>query len=99
MGPDPSGLAAERRLNMTLKSIVLPAPTLLALPAPPPPRAQPYGGYAHGYHDDRRDDWRWREHQRWEHRDHAYGRRCFIENRGYYGWNGRYISRPVEVCR
>ena len=27
-------------------------------------------------------------------------RRCFTEERGgYYGWNGRYVPRAVEVCR
>jgi hypothetical protein len=84
---------------MTLKSIVLAGATLIALAAPAAAMAQPYGGYDRGYHNDRRDDWRWDRRHRWEHRDHAYGRRCFTEHRGYYGWNGRYISRPVEVCR
>jgi hypothetical protein len=91
---------------MTLKTIVLAGVTALSLAAPAAALAQPYAGYDRGYHDAGnregwrdRDDWRWRRHERWEHHDYAYGRRCFIENRGYYGWNGRYVSRRVEVCR
>lgn len=97
---------------MTLKSIVLAGATLVALAAPAAAMAQPYWDHDRSYHDTGyreggRDDWRWRQHQRHEryaHRGHAYAygyghRHCVIENRGYYAWNGRYISRPVEVCR
>ena len=96
---------------MSVKSIVLAGATLLSLAAPAAAFAQPYWDHDRGYHDggdyDRgrdRDEWRrreWREHQAWEHRGYGYGYapRCVVENRGYYAWNGRYVSRPVEVCR
>ena len=88
---------------MTLKSIALAGATLIALAAPAAALADPYWGHDRdGWHD--RDDWRrseWREHERWEHRGYGYGwgPRCFVERRGYRDWYGRYVTRPVEVCR
>ena len=95
---------------MTLKSIVLAGATLVALAAPAAAMAHPDWDHDRGYHaaGNRegwrdRDDWRWRQHEHWEHRGYSYGygstRRCVIEDRGYYAWNGRYVPRPVEVCR
>lgn len=86
---------------MSLKSIVLAGVTAMSLAAPAVAFAQPYWDQDRGYHND---DWRrhqWRERERWEHRGYSYGYgpRCFIEDRGYYAWNGRYVSRPVRVCR
>jgi len=91
---------------MTLKSIVLAGATLAALTAPAAASAQAYWDHDRGYHDGyrdrddwRRDEWRrdWRRHEWYAHSEFRH--RCFIENRGYYAWNGRYVSRPVEVCR
>jgi hypothetical protein len=86
---------------MNLKTMILAGATALSLAAPAAAFADPYWG-----HDrDRRETWRdrddWRRHEAWEHRGYAYGygRRCFIEDRGYYGWHGHYVSRLVRVCR
>ena len=86
---------------MTLKSAVLAGATLVALAAPAAAMAQPNWDHDRGYHDGYRDraEWRsdWRRHAWYAHSE--FGRRCFVENRGYHAWNGRYVSRPVEVCR
>ena len=88
---------------MNLKSIVLAGVTALSLAAPAAALADPWD-HDRGYHDswrDRDDRGRhaWREREAWEHRGYGWGRRCFVENRGYYSWYGQYVSRPVEVCR
>jgi hypothetical protein len=90
---------------MKLKTIILAGVTAASLAAPVAALAQPYGD--HGRREDyrrddgRRDEWRrgeYRAYDRWDGRyDRGYGR-CFTENRGYYAWNGRYVSRPREVC-
>ncbi|HEY3949788.1 hypothetical protein [Phenylobacterium sp.] len=85
---------------MTLKTLALAGATLVSLAAPATVMAQPYdhrGGYD-------RDAWRRNEvraYERIDHRgDYRDYRRCFTETRGgYYGWNGRYVPRVVEVCR
>lgn len=85
---------------MNLKSIILAGATVLSLAAPAVALADPWD---RGWHD--RDDWRrheWREHhERWEHRGYGYGYapRCFVEDRGYHDWYGRWIYRPVRICR
>ena len=94
---------------MTLKTLALAGATLVTLAAPATVMAQPYyGGYDRGYHRDRddwrRDEWRrneWRAYERFDHRNEWRDyRRCYTETRGgYYGWNGRYVPRIVEVCR
>ncbi len=95
---------------MKLKTIILAGVTAASLAAPVAAMAQPYFDHDHGdrrgdeyrREDGRRDEWRrgeYRAYDHWEGRyDRGYGR-CFTENRGYYAWNGRYVSRPVEVCR
>ena len=97
---------------MTLKTLALAGATLVTHAAPAIANAQPYG-YDRGDHDRRgyydrgdynRDAWRrneWRAYERFDRRaDYRDYRRCYTENRGgYYGWNGRYEPRTVEVCR
>ncbi|MBS0333928.1 MAG: hypothetical protein JSS35_14260 [Proteobacteria bacterium] len=96
---------------MTLKTLALAGATLVTLAAPAMAMAQPYGydrgdydrrAFDRGYHD--RDAWRrheYRAYERFDRRDdYRDYRRCHTETRGgYYGWNGRYAPRTVEVCR
>lgn len=88
---------------MTLKTMIMAGATLVSLAAPAAVMAQPYGyGYDNrGYYD--RDAWRRNEYRAYERFDRRHEwrdyRRCFTEDRGYYAWNGRYVYRPVEVCR
>ena len=63
------------------------------------------GGWDH--HDWREHEWRehewreheWREREAWRERGWGYGPRCYTVERGYYAWDGDYVSRPVTVCR
>ena len=83
---------------MNLKSIVLAGVTVMSLAAPAVALADPSWGYDRSYREVRRDRDDWRGREAWSHR--GWNRpHCFVENRGYYGWHGRYVSRPVEVCR
>jgi hypothetical protein len=85
---------------MNLKSIVLAGVTVMSLAAPAVALADPSWQHDRGYREIRRDRDDWRGREAWDHRGYAWNRRhCFVENRGYSGWNGRYVSRPVEVCR
>ncbi len=86
---------------MTLKTMIMAGATLVSLAAPAAAMAQPYGYYNQGAYD--RDAWRHREYRAYERFEGRHDwrdyRRCFTEERGYYAWNGRYVSHPVEVCR
>jgi hypothetical protein len=86
---------------MRLKSLSFAAAGLLSIALPAAASADPYW-----VHDDwRRHEWReheWREHEWRDHHpwaDGGYGPpRCFVEDRGYYDWYGRYVYRPVRIC-
>lgn len=94
----------------TLKTMIMAGATLAVLAAPAVSTAQTWDrdhGYRYddrGWRDRDNDGWRrgeWRaydrhEDRRYDWRDH---RNCWVENRGFYNWYGRYEYRRVEVCR
>ena len=96
---------------MNLKSIILAGATALSLAVPAGALAQPWDRGWHDRDDWRREEWREHErrehdrHERWEHRGYGYGYgygyapRCFVEDRGYHDWYGRWVYRPVRICR
>ena len=88
---------------MTLKTMIMAGATLAVLAAPAVSTAQTWDRDHYRYDRDR-DGWRrgeWRAYDRYEDRRYAWRdhRRCWVEDRGFYNWYGRYQHRRVEVCR
>ena len=89
-------------------SIVAPAAAVHADPYDGGYYGQGWQGDGDGWRDrgdwrDRdqwRDDGRWRREYAWRrYHGYGYGRRCWIENRGHYAWDGDYVYRRVRICR
>ena len=88
---------------MTRKGILIAAAAVIALAAPAIASADPWGGHwgghwggrwAYGDRDFHGPDFRPIRTWGW-----GYGPHCWIAPRGHYDYWGRWVVRPVEVCR